>query len=86
MCGFIMGLPFPSIVLALKQGGDEKAIPWLWAVNGAASVLGSVLAFAAALLVGFTYTVMFGSLCYLIVAFLILNTQFPRSNNVKSGI
>jgi|GEM_PF-518955 len=74
-CGFGMGLPFPSIIMALKQRGDEKAIPWLWAVNGAASVMGSVFAFAAAIFMGFTFTVALGCLCYLIVANMILKLK-----------
>lgn len=75
LCGFIMGLPFPSIVFALKQRGEENAIPWLWAVNGAASVLGSVLAFVSALLFGFTITAAMGCLCYLIVALLVIKIK-----------
>lgn len=64
--GFIMGLPFPSAVLVLERTGDNRALPWLWAVNGASGVLGSVLAFAVALLAGFAVTVALGALCYLV--------------------
>jgi hypothetical protein len=66
--GFLMGLPFPSAVLVLEQQGDNRALPWLWAVNGASGVLGSVLAFAVALLAGFAATVALGALCYLVAA------------------
>ena len=68
LAGFLMGLPFPSAILALEQSGDRGAIPWLWAVNGAAGVLGSVLAFAVALLGGFAAAITAGAACYLIAA------------------
>ena len=68
LAGFLMGLSFPSAILALEQGGDRGAIPWLWAVNGAAGVLGSVLAFAVALLGGFAAAITAGAVCYLLAA------------------
>lgn len=41
--GLVAGVPFPWL---LRHAGDEapEAIPWIWAVNGAAGVFGSVLA------------------------------------------
>jgi hypothetical protein len=75
LCGFLMGLPFPTVVFALKKRGDEGVIPWLWAVNGSASVLGAVLAFVIALLLGFTITIALGCLCYLIVAWLVIRIK-----------
>jgi hypothetical protein len=41
--GAMMGVPLPS-GLAAVRARDESRVPWLWGVNGAASVLGSVLA------------------------------------------
>lgn len=40
---FCMGIPFPT---ALQKAADERPalVPWAWAVNGAASVLGASLA------------------------------------------
>src|SRR6202047_1489829 len=52
--GFVMGMPFPTGLRALAalpapefpagQRGSDNAIEWAWAMNAAASVLGSVLA------------------------------------------
>jgi hypothetical protein len=58
--GFLLGTCFPAGVRLLGERA-EALIPWIWAVNGAASVLGSALAmlaamnwgFGAALLIGF---------------------------------
>src|SRR5262245_27155639 len=44
---FLMGMPFPTGIRALASAGnaDEAAsIEWAWAMNAAATVLGSVLA------------------------------------------
>jgi SAM-dependent methyltransferase len=51
--GFLMGQPFPLGIKWLG-GRGPSAIPWLWAVNGAASVAGSTLATVTALRTGFT--------------------------------
>lgn len=50
---FLMGMCFPTGIRML--GDTRKAlIPWAYGVNGAASVLGSVLAVCFAMLLGFT--------------------------------
>ncbi|OQY25839.1 MAG: hypothetical protein B6I34_01405 [Anaerolineaceae bacterium 4572_32.1] len=59
--GFLMGQPFP---LGIKQVRAPNMIPWLWAVNGAASVVGSALATIIALASGFRVVSLVGMLCY----------------------
>jgi hypothetical protein len=65
--GFLMGIPFPRGIGWLL-GGQESAesilIPWIWAVNGAASVVASVLAALLALTLGFSWVLRLGALCY----------------------
>lgn len=58
--GFFMGMPFPKG--ALRVGG---LIDWGFAVNGAASVLGSMLVLMVAFAYGFTAALALGGLCYL---------------------
>ncbi|MBN3039200.1 MAG: hypothetical protein JW869_07295, partial [Candidatus Omnitrophica bacterium] len=41
--GFLMGFPFP-LGMSIANKKDASATPWLWGINGAASVLASVLA------------------------------------------
>ena len=48
--GSMLGRLFP---LGLKQL-DETEIPWAWALNGSASVLGSIVAVLLAMQVGFS--------------------------------
>jgi hypothetical protein len=49
---FVMGMPFPT---GLRRAAQEskQLVPWGWAVNGGASVLGSVLAVVLAMTWGF---------------------------------
>jgi hypothetical protein len=61
--GFFMGQPFP---LGVKWIGRrrEQIIPWLWAINGVASVIGSTLATLIGLAYGFRVVSLIGLLCY----------------------
>jgi hypothetical protein len=60
--GLAMGMPFPLGILSVSH--DRESIPWMWAINGATSVLGSVLALLVAIHAGFTDAVFLGVLCY----------------------
>jgi hypothetical protein len=61
--GFLMGMPFP---LGWKWVAQESAAatPWLWGVNGALSVVGSVLAALISIQLGFRITMLVGLLAY----------------------
>jgi hypothetical protein len=58
---------FPTVI-ASAGAQDEDLVSWAWAVNGAASVVGSILAVAAALVLGFTVVGIGASACYFLVA------------------
>ena len=59
--GFLMGFPF---ALGMATYAEEHK-PWLWAINGAASVLASVFSLAISMQVGFTLATTFGVIFYL---------------------
>jgi len=59
-----MGFAFPS---GMTSFGDENR-PWLWAVNGAASVLASVSSLALSMAFGFTRVLWIGAVCYAVAA------------------
>jgi MFS family permease len=63
--GYVMGQLFP---LGIKHVRDRRpeSIPWLWAINGAASVVGSSLATIIALQLGFRSASMLGIFCYVL--------------------
>jgi hypothetical protein len=69
--GFLMGIPFPAGIQWLQSlsaydqsAGGGTHIPWVWATNGAASVMASVLAALLALTFGFNWVLRLGALCY----------------------
>lgn len=61
--GFLMGQPFP---LGMKwvSHHNQAIIPWLWAVNGSTSVIGSALATVVGLAAGFQVVSLVGTACY----------------------
>ena len=63
--GFLMGMPLPTGIRLLKAHRPEY-IPWMWAINGAFSVLGAVLAIALGIMYGSSKAMILGILVYLI--------------------
>ncbi len=90
--GFLMGMPFPTGLRALaaqpdidipgldlpKQSADN-AVEWAWAMNAAASVLGSVLAMVIAIQFGLTVTLTCGVAAYLLALSLLPVLRQPRA-------
>ena len=50
---FLMGMPFPTGIQQVSRR-DRDAVPWMFGVNGGATVLGSILAVACAIHTNFT--------------------------------
>jgi hypothetical protein len=63
--GFLMGMPLPTGMRMLKNHRPEY-VPWMWAVNGAFSVLGAVISVVLAITLGSSYALILGILIYLI--------------------
>jgi len=61
--GFLMGMPF-ALAVRLVAADSATAIPWMWGVNGGASVLGSILAACLSMNLGFTTTYGSGIIAY----------------------
>jgi spermidine synthase len=78
--GFVMGMPFPTGLRAFAalpapefpagQGASDNSVEWAWAMNAAASVLGSVLAMVIAIQFGLTVTLACGGAAYLLALLL----------------
>ena len=62
--GFLMGMPFPSGLRRL-EAVFPNAVCWAWAVNSAASVLGSVGAVFLGIHLGLAQTAMIGGALYI---------------------
>ncbi len=63
--GFMMGMAFP-IGMKLAATRRESLTPWLWGLNGAASVLASVLSVCIALTWSISTAFWTGWMCYLL--------------------
>ncbi|MEX0720465.1 MAG: hypothetical protein WD059_07340 [Balneolaceae bacterium] len=75
--GFLLGIPFPSSIQLLEKSKSEPFIPWMYGVNGAMSVLGSILAVIFSMLWGFTPAFLLGLSFY----FLLILLLFKNRNN-----
>jgi hypothetical protein len=65
--GFVMGMPFP---IGMRRASELAATlaPWLWGINGAASVCASVLAVIVSLSLGISASYWAGVLSYVVAA------------------
>jgi spermidine synthase len=61
--GLLMGMPFPK-GLALLERSASALVAWAWGVNGAVSVVASILAALLALSCGFSAVLAVGAVCY----------------------
>ncbi|MBI5841992.1 MAG: hypothetical protein HZB19_18045 [Chloroflexi bacterium] len=70
--GLLMGIPFPAGIRSIKREQDAGpgneaqggSVSWVWAVNGAASVVASILSALLALTFGFSWVLRLGAFCY----------------------
>ncbi|MFT3711184.1 MAG: hypothetical protein QM817_26440 [Archangium sp.] len=69
----LMGFAFPLGMRAFATSNRT----WLWAMNGAASVLSSVLSIAASMTLGFSGAAMIGVACYLVAWLTFVTSRSP---------
>jgi hypothetical protein len=70
--GFLMGVPFPAGIRLMRPSQSANSenevqdgeVAWVWAVNGASSVVASMLSALMALTFGFNGVLTLGALCY----------------------
>ncbi|MDD5773541.1 MAG: hypothetical protein PHX78_08780 [bacterium] len=74
--GYLMGIPFPLGLSSIKEE-DREAIPYIWAVNGASSVFGSLLALVLSMSFGYNLTFLLAGLIYLLAGILL-----NKKNNI----
>ena len=77
--GLLMGMPFP---LGIKLLSEERGwmIPWVWGINGALSVVASVLSVIVAIYNGFSTALALGALSYGLVLLLTLLSRSMRQS------
>ncbi len=72
--GILMGMPLPAGIRMLSARRAEL-IPWVWAMNGALSVVGATIAVFIAMNWGFSVTLLAGASCYALAAATISTRQ-----------
>lgn len=65
-----LGMPMPLGIRMLNRT-SPSVVPWAWGINGAASVLGSVLSIILAMNLGFDQALAFGCVAYLFALLLV---------------
>lgn len=88
--GFLMGMPFPA-GLTRFEARFPQAVRWAWALNAAASVMGSALAIFLAIYLGLRFTMIMGAALYggaLLVVWLKSNAhqEAPHRATVQVGL
>lgn len=82
--GFFLGMPFPLGIRLLFRD-TPRGIPWAWAVNGFASVSGSVAASMLALAFGFSRNFQFAAAGYGLAGILAWRTMVRGRAGVKAS-
>ncbi|HHW01651.1 MAG TPA: hypothetical protein GXX35_02340 [Thermoanaerobacterales bacterium] len=70
--GTIMGVFFPT---GIRQLANTDLVPFMWGVNGVASLLGSTLATVIAMFFGFSYSMIFSAAAYFSLTFFVKKFQ-----------
>ena len=78
--GFFMGMPFP-LGIKLLENDSPEIIPWVWGINGATSVLATILSTAVAIVFGFSSALILGGSFYAISILLI---RFYKAQIIQS--
>lgn len=81
--GLLMGMPF-SIGMRIASATPDAPTPFLWGINGAMSVLGSVLGMLIALLWGISAAFWTGAFWYLVAAAALVASLLPAAPPVAA--
>jgi SAM-dependent methyltransferase len=66
--GLLMGVCFPAGVRAMQAAERTETLPWMWALNGAASVLATFAGIVVAMEYGLTVCILSAAACYVLGA------------------
>ncbi|MFZ5944890.1 MAG: hypothetical protein ACOYVD_12315 [Bacillota bacterium] len=81
--GFALGIPFPYGLRLLENNNYKELIPLMWGINGWTSVLGSILALMIAMVFGYSWSLLLGSLMYLL--FIINYLNFTKTSSFNKN-
>jgi hypothetical protein len=72
--GFQLGIPFPTSIHILEEHKLDKYIPWMYGVNGAMTILGSVMTVVVSMLYGFTVAFITGLSFYALIVMVLFSS------------
>jgi hypothetical protein len=79
---FFMGMPLVA-GLSIVRRVHPQVIPWAWGINGAASVLGSVIVVVAAMAIGFKLNILAAAAIYTVAMFAMLRFPAPSADSAE---
>lgn len=77
--GFMLGIPFPTSIHILEEHKLDKYIPWMYGVNGAMTILGSVLTVVVSMLYGFTTAFVAGLAFYALIVIALVSSSRKKA-------
>jgi hypothetical protein len=80
--GLVMGLGFPLGMVQITRYGESVA-PWMWGINGAASVVGTIVSILISMSLGISATLLAGTVCYGLI--LVANLCFQRLGQASAA-
>ncbi len=84
IAAFWMGTLFPSGIRLVSRAHVDS-IPWVWALNGGASVMGSILAMAVAMMFGYVQTLALGWAFYVLALLVTSRLVMDRADGPLNG-
>lgn len=81
--GLCAGVPFPAGLSWLKTAGLGDRIPWMYALNGTAAVVGSIVSLWIATRFGYREVLAAAAVCYLCCALLAAAACEPGRNGLR---
>lgn len=82
--GLLLGMPFPSGLRLLGDG--SRLTPWMWSLNGGASVFGSALATLLVMHLGFSNTLLVGGAIYAVALVTLMLSRSPITSAVGGAV
>lgn len=77
--GFFMGMCFPLGILTIKDQ-PSGAVAWAWGMNGLFTVIGGILSVLVSIYMGFSTTLIFGMLIYVLAYLLFSKMRLIEQN------
>jgi len=84
LLGVPMGMMFPVGLRIAEQRWGQRTVPWMWAVNGCASVAGGAMAVAISMQVGNAWTLVAGAAAYFVAAIAMM--RIAKDGRIASGL